>query len=105
MDRFCTVCFPSGAQLCFLQAKDVTTGAPHPGYLLWCTAMLKASLPNFDQKLYDGAKKTFLDTSSVKACILLYLSELLRPFSDKMFCYCCLKTFWLQCFRLFDLPA
>lgn len=81
MDRFCAVCFPSGAQLCCLQAKDVTIGTPHPAYLLWHTAMQKGSLPNFDQKLYDGVKKTSLDTSSVETCTLLYGSELLsQPF-------------------------
>lgn len=29
----------------------------------------------------------------------------ISSFSEKMFCQCCLKTFWPQCFGLFDLPA
>lgn len=78
MDRFSTIWFPSGAQLCFLQANDEAVGAPHPRYLLWHTALWKGSLLSFGKKLYDGTKKSFLDTSSIKTCTLSYGSELLK---------------------------
>lgn len=35
----------------------------------------------------------------------MVLNYSISPFSEKMFCQCCSKTFWPQCFGLFDVPA
>lgn len=55
--------------------------------------------------MMESRKHLWIQARLKLARFCMVVNYSVSPFSEKMFCRCCLKTFLPQCFGLFDLPA